>query len=59
MLGVGSEVYMPVMLGRLAIGFELKPSYFRQAVKNCELAANNIRCDSVNLELNFDAVGQE
>lgn len=33
-MGVGSEVYMPVRLGRRAIGVELKPSYFRQAVKN-------------------------
>lgn len=33
-MGVGSEVYEPVRLGRRAIGAELKPSYFRQAVKN-------------------------
>lgn len=33
-MGVGSEVYEPVRLGRLGIGAELKPSYFRQAVKN-------------------------
>lgn len=32
--GVGSEVYGAVSLGRKAIGVELKPSYFRQAVKN-------------------------
>ena len=35
-MGVGSEVYSPLMLGRKAIGAELKPSYYRQAVKNCE-----------------------
>jgi len=52
-MGVGSEVYMPVMLGRKGIGFELKQSYFNQAKKNVELAAQNIRCDSDNLELDL------
>ena len=33
-MGVGSEVYESVKLGRLGIGVELKPSYFRQAQKN-------------------------
>jgi DNA modification methylase len=33
-MGVGSEVYGAVKLGRRGIGVELKPSYFRQAVKN-------------------------
>lgn len=33
--GVGSEVYGAVLNGRKAIGIELKPSYYRQAVKNC------------------------
>jgi hypothetical protein len=32
--GVGSEVYEAVRLGRYGIGVELKPSYYRQAVKN-------------------------
>lgn len=35
-MGVGSEVYSAVRLGRKGIGFELKPSYFRQAVANLE-----------------------
>jgi DNA modification methylase len=35
-MGVGSEVYGAVSLGRRAIGCELKPSYFRQATKNLE-----------------------
>lgn len=35
-MGVGSEVYGAVGLGRKGIGFELKPSYYRQAVKNLE-----------------------
>jgi len=33
-MGVGSEVYSPVSLGRKAIGIELKDSYYKQAVKN-------------------------
>lgn len=33
-LGIGSEVYCAVNMGRKGIGFELKPSYFAQAVKN-------------------------
>lgn len=33
-LGIGSEVYSAVEMGRKGIGFELKPSYFEQAVRN-------------------------
>lgn len=33
-MGVGSEVYSPVSLGRKAIGIELKESYFKQAKIN-------------------------
>lgn len=33
-MGVGSEVYVAVQLGRRGIGIELKPSYYRQASKN-------------------------
>lgn len=33
-MGVGSEVYSAVRAGRRGIGAELKPSYYRQAVKN-------------------------
>lgn len=39
-MGVGSEVYSPVSLGRKAIGIELKDSYFKQAKINLELANN-------------------
>jgi hypothetical protein len=35
-MGVGSEVYSAVRLGRKAIGVELKPSYYRQGVSNIE-----------------------
>jgi DNA modification methylase len=37
-MGVGSEVYSPVSQGRKAIGIELKESYFKQAIANCEVA---------------------
>ncbi len=37
-MGVGSEVYSAVSLGRKGIGFELKESYYRQAVKNVGFA---------------------
>lgn len=33
-MGVGSEVFSPVSLGRKAIGIELKDSYFKQALLN-------------------------
>lgn len=33
-MGVGSEVYSPVSLGRKAIGIELKDSYYKQAMLN-------------------------
>ncbi|MCR6649749.1 MAG: site-specific DNA-methyltransferase [Cellulomonas sp.] len=33
-MGVGSEVYEAVRLGRVGIGCELKPSYYQQAVRN-------------------------
>lgn len=33
-MGVGSEVYSPVSMGRKAIGIELKDSYFKQATIN-------------------------
>lgn len=35
-MGVGSEVYGAVKLGRKGVGAELKPSYYRQAVKNLQ-----------------------
>ncbi len=37
-LGIGSEVYQAIKLERFGIGFELKDSYFNEAIKNCRLA---------------------
>ncbi len=38
-MGVGSEVFSPVSLGRKAIGIELKDSYYKQAIINLEHAS--------------------
>jgi hypothetical protein len=59
-MGVGSEVYSPVLLGRRGIGAELKASYYRQAVKNVQAAAVGYRFDMQNgdlLEGNMDDEG--
>jgi DNA modification methylase len=37
-MGVGSEVYGALCAGRRGIGIELKPSYYRQAEKNVQVA---------------------
>jgi DNA modification methylase len=37
-MGVGSEVYSPVSMGRKAIGIELKDSYYKQAILNLQEA---------------------
>lgn len=42
-MGVGSEVYSPVRMGRKAIGIELKDSYYKQAIRNL-----------ANIEVGFD-----
>lgn len=40
-MGVGSEVFVAVEMGRRGIGIELKGSYFKQAVRNLD-AANRV-----------------
>ena len=40
-MGIGSEVYMALKLGRRAIGVELKPSYYNLACRNIEQASEN------------------
>lgn len=37
-LGIGSEAYMAIKLGRKAIGIELKPEYFKVAINNLKRA---------------------
>jgi DNA modification methylase len=54
-MGVGSEVYSPVSLGRKAIGIELKDSYFKQAKINLDLAYRRFEND-IEQKTIFDAV---
>jgi DNA modification methylase len=44
-MGIGSEAYMAVKMGRKAVGVELKDSYYRQAVANIKNALNNVQMD--------------
>jgi len=48
-LGIGSEVYAAVEMGRKGVGIELKPSYFRQAVKNLKTLEDK-RTDDLFME---------
>lgn len=51
-MGVGSEVYSPVSMGRKAIGIELKGSYYKQAVKNLAGVSDRF-ADTTHPELEF------
>jgi len=42
-MGVGSEVFSPVSMGRKAIGIELKDSYYKQAIQNLKNANNRFK----------------
>jgi len=53
-MGVGSEVFGAVINGRRGVGVELKPSYYRQAVKNLA-AAGDYRHDSEEQSMFADA----
>jgi DNA modification methylase len=55
-MGVGSEAYGAIIQGRKAVGWELKPSYFRQAVKNVEAGAAGYRFDAQNEELPLETL---
>lgn len=50
-MGVGSEVYSPVSLGRKAIGIELKDSYFKQAKINLSLTKERFKDEIKQLEI--------
>ena len=50
-MGVGSEVYSPVSLGRKAIGIELKDSYYKQAKINLDHAKNRFKEELVQMSL--------
>jgi len=50
-MGVGSEVYSPVSLGRKAIGIELKDSYYKQAKINLDHAKGRFKEELVQMSL--------
>ena len=52
-MGVGSEVYATVQMGRFAIGAELKPSYFTQALRNLAEVDNDRQADKASI---FDVI---
>lgn len=54
-MGVGSEVFEAVRTGRFGVGVELKPSYYRQALKN--LAHVDDDRDEENQPDLFDGMG--
>jgi DNA modification methylase len=56
-LGVGSEAYASLINGRRAIGIELKETYYRQALRNIELAAQGVEPDEESL-FTADGVGE-
>lgn len=49
-MGVGSEVFSPVSLGRKAIGIELKESYFKQSVINLAEVSKRFTDNQIELE---------
>jgi len=53
-MGVGSEVYSAIMLGRKGVGAELKPSYYRQAVKNVKAAVAGYSFEAENFDLGIE-----
>lgn len=50
-MGVGSEVYSPVSLGRRAVGVELKDSYFKQSKANIKAAYKRFEAKAEQQEL--------
>ena len=58
-MGVGSEVYGAVSLGRRGIGIELKESYFKQAIKNMEIAVEDTRAPDQAELFNLDETDED
>ena len=58
-MGVGSEVYSPVSLGRKAVGVELKDSYYKQAMRNMAVCKDRFLGDGSSSQIGlFDDVGE-
>lgn len=55
-MGIGSEVYEAVKWGRKGIGIELKPSYFRLAVRNLKSIEARVNAPSL---FDFDTLTTE
>ncbi len=53
-LGIGSEVYQAIKMGRRGIGIELKESYFNQTVLNCNRAEEEMQVQTL-----FDLYGDD
>jgi hypothetical protein len=51
-MGIGSEGYMALKMGRRFVGFELKSSYYQQAVANLKAVSGN----DCNQQTIFDAI---
>jgi len=50
-MGVGSEVYGSVRLGRKAIGVELKAAYFKQSLENlAKIDQEEVKQNAVSLD---------
>lgn len=45
-MGVGSDVFSPISMGRKAIGIELKDSYFKQAILNIKEAEKRFKVET-------------
>lgn len=57
--GIGSTPYVAVTLGRRGLGFELKESYYEQAIANLEVAANSDKLDCPIGQISiFDFLGE-
>ena len=52
-MGVGSEVFSPVSMGRKAIGIELKDSYYKQAIKNLNEVDKRFKNESDKIQTLF------
>ncbi len=50
-MGVGSEIFAAVANGRRGVGFELKPTYYRQASQNIAAAAEGWRTRPGQMEI--------
>lgn len=58
--GIGSVPYVAVTMGRLGIGFELKPSYFNQMKENLKAASESVYMDCPVGQMNiFDFLKDE